>query len=111
MGTSAGSRLFISSGWRGQAGLSLGWIGAGFIILFLRGPQSKRWIGWDGGYRGKVDSAGGKDGAEGRGGGEVEKRLEEGQVESLEKDEVEGEGGKGSGGEDRLQEEKVGRMA
>lgn len=52
IGTAAGTRVFESHGWRAGAGLSLGWIGAMLVVLFMRGPRCPKevWLGWSGGW-------------------------------------------------------------
>lgn len=58
MGTAVGTKVFISSGWRAAAALSLGWAGFQLIVLSLRGPHVGRytWFGYEGGleWRKKV---------------------------------------------------------
>ncbi|KAK0452017.1 MFS superfamily [Desarmillaria tabescens] len=51
MGSSVGSRVFLASGWRAGAGLSLGWMGVGLFLLLIRGPHCERktWFGYEGG--------------------------------------------------------------
>ncbi len=52
MGSSVGSRVFLESGWRAGAGLSLGWTGLGFLLLLIRRPHCERktWFGYEGGF-------------------------------------------------------------
>jgi hypothetical protein len=47
-GTSVGTKVFVSHGWRASAALSLGWMGFELLILLTRGPHEGRytWIGW-----------------------------------------------------------------
>ncbi|PBK65681.1 MFS general substrate transporter [Armillaria solidipes] len=69
MGSSVGSRVFLESGWRAGAGLSLGWTGIGFLMLLIRGPHCERktWFGYEGGFgvrrdvEQKGEETGGKD--------------------------------------------------
>jgi hypothetical protein len=49
MGSKAGTQVYTLGGYRASAALSCGWAGANLIVLFLRGPHSKKWLGWDGG--------------------------------------------------------------
>ncbi len=52
MGTSVGTAVFNSHGWRPAAALSVGWQGFCLLILFLRGPHCSRytWFGYQGGF-------------------------------------------------------------
>ncbi|KAK0452022.1 MFS superfamily [Desarmillaria tabescens] len=58
MGSSVGSRVFLESGWRAGAGLSLGWTGIGFFLLLIRGPHCERrtWFGYEGGFSLRKDA-------------------------------------------------------
>ncbi|KAF8073364.1 MFS superfamily [Lyophyllum atratum] len=51
LGTSVGTKVFISHGWRAGAALSMGWYAWQLFILFLRGPHCRRftWFGYEGG--------------------------------------------------------------
>lgn len=51
MGTAAGTKVFISHGWRAAACLSMGWYAWIVVILLLRGPHCERftWVGYEGG--------------------------------------------------------------
>ena len=51
MGTSVGTKVFVSYGWRPAAALSLGWSGAMLVFMLARGPHCPRytWFGWKGG--------------------------------------------------------------
>ncbi|KAK0205954.1 major facilitator superfamily domain-containing protein [Desarmillaria ectypa] len=57
MGSSVGSRVFLESGWRAGAGLSLGWTGLGLFLLLIRGPHCERktWFGYEGGFGARKD--------------------------------------------------------
>ncbi|KAH8989541.1 MFS general substrate transporter [Lactarius akahatsu] len=50
-GTSVGTRLFVSYGWRASAGLMLGWTAWQLVVLLARGPHCERytWFGYEGG--------------------------------------------------------------
>ena len=52
MGSSVGSHIFLTYGWRAGAGFSSGLYGFQLCILFLRGPHCKRhtWFGYEGGW-------------------------------------------------------------
>ncbi|EAU80906.2 membrane protein [Coprinopsis cinerea okayama7 len=51
MGTSVGTHLFVTYGWRSAAYLNLGWMGLQIFLLLIRGPHCKRytWFGHEGG--------------------------------------------------------------
>lgn len=51
MGTSVGTKVFVSHGWRASAGLMLGWTVWQLVLLLARGPHCKRytWFGYEGG--------------------------------------------------------------
>ncbi|KAN0087861.1 Major facilitator superfamily domain containing protein [Tylopilus felleus] len=52
MGTSAGSRVFLTYGWRAASALSMAFYGWQLFVLFLRGPNCRRsaWFGYEGGF-------------------------------------------------------------
>ncbi|KAG6888738.1 hypothetical protein C0995_006390 [Termitomyces sp. Mi166 len=51
LGTSVGTKVFVTYGWRAGAALNMGWYGWQLFILFLRGPHCDRftWFGYEGG--------------------------------------------------------------
>jgi hypothetical protein len=51
MGSSLGSKLFLSHGWRASGGLTLGLTGWALVLLLARGPHCNRytWFGYEGG--------------------------------------------------------------
>jgi hypothetical protein len=51
MGSSVGSKLFLSHGWRASGGLTLGLTGWALVLLLARGPHCDRytWLGYEGG--------------------------------------------------------------
>lgn len=49
MGSKAGTQVYTLGGYTGSAALSCGWIGLNLIVLLLRGPHTKKWLGWEGG--------------------------------------------------------------
>lgn len=57
MGTSAGSRVFLNRGWRAASALSIAFYGWQLFVLFLRGPNCKRytWFGYEGGFSYQVE--------------------------------------------------------
>ncbi|KAG8214842.1 hypothetical protein J3R82DRAFT_10002 [Butyriboletus roseoflavus] len=57
MGTSAGSQIFLTCGWRAASALSMAFYGWQFFVLFLRGPNCKRytWFGYEGGFANQVE--------------------------------------------------------
>ncbi|THU80497.1 MFS general substrate transporter [Dendrothele bispora CBS 962.96] len=56
MGTSVGTKVFLAHGWRACAGVTLAYAGWQIFILLLRGPNCGRftWIGWEGGWEGRI---------------------------------------------------------
>ncbi|TVY26876.1 putative transporter [Lachnellula hyalina] len=49
-GTAIGNRLYAEGGWKASGGCSIGFIGAGLVFCFVRGPWEKGWVGWRGGW-------------------------------------------------------------
>ncbi|KAG6828660.1 hypothetical protein H0H92_007129 [Tricholoma furcatifolium] len=51
MGTSVGTKVFVTYGWRAGAALGMAWYGFQLVILLLRGPHCERftWFGYEGG--------------------------------------------------------------
>lgn len=51
MGTSVGTQLFNSHGWRASAGISLAWQSFALLVSLARGPHCPRytWVGYKGG--------------------------------------------------------------
>ncbi|KAG6839688.1 hypothetical protein C0991_012553 [Blastosporella zonata] len=51
LGTSVGTKVFVTYGWRAGAALNMGWYGWQLFILLLRGPHCHRftWFGYEGG--------------------------------------------------------------
>ncbi|KAJ7663278.1 major facilitator superfamily domain-containing protein [Mycena polygramma] len=54
-GTAVGSHIYLDSGWRACAALSVGLSGVQLLVLLLRGPHCRRytWVGWEGGWGAK----------------------------------------------------------
>ena len=52
MGASAGSQIFLTRGWRAASALAMALYGWQLLVLFLRGPNCKRytWFGYEGGF-------------------------------------------------------------
>ena len=50
MGTAVGNHLYARGGWTSSGSASVGFIGAGLLICFSRGPWEKGWVGWNGGW-------------------------------------------------------------
>lgn len=75
-GAKAGNEVYAKyGGWLASGGLSIGVIGFSYIIILLRGPHEKHWIGWTGGWsrdRGKAQDV---EGAEIIDNGEPEKNI------------------------------------
>ena len=51
MGTSVGTKVVVSYGWRPAAALSVGWTAFCLLVLLARGPHCSRytWFGYEGG--------------------------------------------------------------
>jgi len=49
-GTSVGNKLYAEGGWIRSGSCSVGFIGATFIVVALRGPWEEGWVGWHGGW-------------------------------------------------------------
>ena len=57
MGSKAGTQVYTLGGYRASGALSCGWIVMNLVVLLLRGPHTKKWLGWQGGRelrRGKL---------------------------------------------------------
>lgn len=50
MGTAVGNKLYAQYGWIGSGSASVGFVGAGLVVCFARGPWHQGWIGWKGGW-------------------------------------------------------------
>ena len=50
VGSAVGSAVYLDSGWRANAGMCAGFVGAAMLVTLARGPHSKKWLGWDGGH-------------------------------------------------------------
>ena len=50
MGTAVGNKLYAQGGWIRSGSASVGFVGAGLIVCFVRGPWHQGWIGWKGGW-------------------------------------------------------------
>jgi len=55
MGSSAGTKVFLTYGWRATAAMTLGFTAWALLILMLRGPHCSRytWFGFEGGWESK----------------------------------------------------------
>lgn len=49
-GTAAGNALYAAGGWTHSGALNIAQMVVGIIIIMLRGPHEKGWIGWRGGW-------------------------------------------------------------
>ncbi|KAH8891551.1 MFS general substrate transporter [Thozetella sp. PMI_491] len=49
-GTAAGNNLYARGGWIHSGALSIGFVGASFLLIFVRGPHETGWVGWHGGW-------------------------------------------------------------
>ncbi|KAF8133309.1 major facilitator superfamily domain-containing protein [Boletus edulis] len=57
LGTSAGSKVFLTYGWRAASALSMAFYGWQLLVLLLRGPNCKQstWFGYEGGFMHQVE--------------------------------------------------------
>ncbi|XXG95486.1 hypothetical protein Hte_001750 [Hypoxylon texense] len=49
-GTAVGNALYANGGWTHTGAFNIAQMIAGLIVIFLRGPHEKGWIGWRGGW-------------------------------------------------------------
>ena len=59
-GTAAGNAVYADGGWIHSGSLGVGFAAGGILILCMRGPHEKGWIGWHGGaslQRDNIDAA------------------------------------------------------
>ncbi|RFU82001.1 mfs general substrate transporter [Trichoderma arundinaceum] len=49
-GTAVGNKLYATGGWIRSGSLSIGLVGAGLLLVFVRGPHETGWVGWSGGW-------------------------------------------------------------
>jgi predicted MFS family arabinose efflux permease len=49
-GTAVGNRLYAQGGWTHSGGLGIAVIGSAIVLVLLRGPHERRWVGWRGGW-------------------------------------------------------------
>ncbi|PQE25862.1 major facilitator superfamily transporter protein [Rutstroemia sp. NJR-2017a BBW] len=49
-GTAAGNRVYALGGWERSGEMSIGFVGAGLLLCFWRGPWEEGWWGWGGGW-------------------------------------------------------------
>ncbi|KAL7783435.1 major facilitator superfamily domain-containing protein [Trichoderma ceciliae] len=49
-GTAVGNKLYASGGWIRSGCLSIGLMGGGLLLVLVRGPHERGWIGWSGGW-------------------------------------------------------------
>ena len=50
MGTAVGNQLYSEGGWIKSGSASIGFVGAALILCFVRGPWTKGYVGWSGGW-------------------------------------------------------------
>ena len=50
-GTAIGNKLYADGGWKRSGGFTMALVGFSLIVLSLRGPNEKGWIGWRGGWK------------------------------------------------------------
>ncbi|KAL6901226.1 major facilitator superfamily domain-containing protein [Trichoderma evansii] len=49
-GTAVGNKLYADGGWIHSGAMSIGLVGGSLVLILLRGPHEKGWIGWTGGW-------------------------------------------------------------
>ncbi|OTB09448.1 hypothetical protein M426DRAFT_50745 [Hypoxylon sp. CI-4A] len=49
-GTAVGNALYAKGGWTWSGAFNIAQMVAGLLILFIRGPHEKGWLGWRGGW-------------------------------------------------------------
>ncbi|KAH8204461.1 hypothetical protein TruAng_001377 [Truncatella angustata] len=49
-GTAVGNKLYASGGWIHSGALSIGLVEITLILILIRGPHEKGWVGWGGGW-------------------------------------------------------------
>ncbi|RNJ58953.1 hypothetical protein D7B24_003773 [Verticillium nonalfalfae] len=49
-GAAIGNRLYAEGGWTRAGGAKIGFMGLAIVVLLLRGPLERGWIGWHGGW-------------------------------------------------------------
>ncbi|KAI1099204.1 MFS general substrate transporter [Jackrogersella minutella] len=49
-GTAVGNALYAQGGWTYSGAFNIAQMLAGLLVLFMRGPHEKRWLGWRGGW-------------------------------------------------------------
>ncbi|KAI1073715.1 MFS general substrate transporter [Whalleya microplaca] len=59
-GTAAGNALYARGGWTHSGALNIAQMIAGLILIALRGPHEKRWVGWRGGWDLRIPKTEGK---------------------------------------------------
>ncbi|KZT50326.1 hypothetical protein CALCODRAFT_193703 [Calocera cornea HHB12733] len=48
IGTAVGTRIFTQHGNAAYGGMNMAWIGFALVVLLVRGPGAKSWLGWTG---------------------------------------------------------------
>jgi predicted MFS family arabinose efflux permease len=49
-GTAVGNKLYAMGGWTYSGALSIALVGTALLLVLIRGPHEKGWIGWGGGW-------------------------------------------------------------
>ncbi|ORY62586.1 major facilitator superfamily domain-containing protein [Pseudomassariella vexata] len=93
-GTAVGNMLYARGGWVHSGALSIGMVGAALLLMLVKGPHEKGWVGWRGGWDLKDKTIG----ETARSGNDVETGAEPGTQE------VEGMSGRDSSLGDQLGE-------
>ncbi|KAF2198339.1 MFS general substrate transporter [Delitschia confertaspora ATCC 74209] len=50
LGTAAGNHVYARKGWIGSGSAAVGFIGCAILVMCVRGPWEKGWVGWRGGW-------------------------------------------------------------
>ena len=49
-GTAVGNTLYARGGWTWSGALNIAQLGTALLLMVLRGPHEKGWVGWNGGW-------------------------------------------------------------
>lgn len=75
MGTSTGAPLYHRYGWIGSGSAGVAFAGLALVLLAVRTPAEKRWVGWSGGWReGKGEETGAEESGSEKEDGSIEFR-------------------------------------
>ncbi|KAI0505895.1 major facilitator superfamily domain-containing protein [Xylaria bambusicola] len=60
-GTAVGNTLYAKGGWTWSGALNIAQLGTALLLLFVKGPHEKGWVGWSGGWDLRSPEIGGSD--------------------------------------------------